>query len=142
MARIRTCLTLRAAKCVFNTLVQPLFDYSDSAWGELSEGCSQELQRLQNRAARIILQRMSSADTFNILKWTNLATRRSKNRCILVFRCLNNLVPDYLCEYFTRNSNIHNYNAREKHDLHLPNPNRELGKKTFRSSSSRHFRLK
>ena len=33
LARIRTCLTLKAAKCVFNTLVQPLFDYSDSAWG-------------------------------------------------------------------------------------------------------------
>ena len=38
LARIWTCLTLKVAKCVFNALVQPLFDYTDSAWGELSEG--------------------------------------------------------------------------------------------------------
>ena len=60
------------------------------------------------------------------------------HRCTLVLKCLN-LVPDYLCEYFTRNSNIHNYNTRQKHDLHLPKPNRKLDKKTFRFSGTRHF---
>ena len=89
--------------------------------------------------------RMSSADTLNILKWTNLATRRSVHtcRCILVFKCLNNLVPDYLCEYFTGNGNIHNYNTRQMHDLHLPKC--QLGKKTlgfYVLGILMHFRLK
>ena len=54
-SRIRACLTMEASKQVYTSLVQPLYDYADSAWGEISEGCCKELQRLENRAARIIL---------------------------------------------------------------------------------------
>ena len=57
LSQIRACLTLEASKQVYNSLVQPLFDYADAAWGEISEGCCKKLQRLQNRAARIILRR-------------------------------------------------------------------------------------
>lgn len=39
--------------------MQPLFDYADTAWSEISEGCCKELQRLKNRAARIILLYLS-----------------------------------------------------------------------------------
>ena len=69
------------------------------------------------------------------------------HRCILVFKCLNILVPDYLYEYFTGNGNIHNYNTRQMHDLHLPKPKRQLGKKTlgfydYVLGILMHFRLK
>ena len=57
LSRIRSCLTLEASKQVYSSLVQPLFDYVDVAWGKICEGCCKELQRLQNRAARIILQK-------------------------------------------------------------------------------------
>ena len=36
LARIRSCLTLKAAKCVYNTLLEPILSYTDTAWGELS----------------------------------------------------------------------------------------------------------
>ena len=91
----------------------------------LSEGCGQELQRLQNGAARIILQRGSSRDTFHLLNWIN----------IMVFKCLNNLVPEYLQRFFVRNSNFHNYNTRRKQNLHLPKPKNNLGKRTLRYSA-------
>ena len=42
LARIRSCLALKAA---------------DSVWGELSATSSRTLQRLENRAARIVLGR-------------------------------------------------------------------------------------
>ena len=57
LSRIRTCLTIEASKCIYNTIVQPIFDYTDVVWSELPVECSQSLQKLQNRAARIILQR-------------------------------------------------------------------------------------
>ena len=40
LARIRSCLTLKAAKCVYNTLIEPILSYTDTAWGELSVGSS------------------------------------------------------------------------------------------------------
>ncbi len=136
LSRIRSCLTIESSKCVYNSIVQPIFDYADVVWSELPIGCSQTLQRLQNRAARIILQRESSRNTFDILNWVNLSTRRQIHKCVSVFKCLNNLVPEYLSEHFTRNCNIHSYNTRRKNDLHAIKPNLSLGKRSFKYSGS------
>ena len=85
---------------------------------------SKNCKTVQNDS-RIILQRESSRNTFDILNWVDLSTRRQIHKCVLVFKCLNNynLVPKYLSGYFVRNSNIHSYNTRMKDDLHLPKPN-------------------
>ena len=139
LARIRSCLTLKAAKCVYNTLIDPILSYTDTAWGELSVGSSKSLQRLQNRAARIILKRDSSRDTFNVLGWADLETNRKIHKCVLVYKCLHNLVPQYLSNYFIRNYKVHGYNTRRKADLHLPKPKLSLGKRTFRFSGSALF---
>ena len=90
LSRIRPWWTLEASKSVYNSLVLPVFDYVDVILSELSVGCCQDLQRLQNRAARIILQQHSSENMVTCLNWVDLATRRSMHKCILVFKCLNN----------------------------------------------------
>ena len=141
LARIRSCLTLNAAKCVYNTLIEPILCYTDTVWGELSATSSKNLQRLQNRAARIVLRRDSSKDTLNVLGWVELETKRKRHKCTLVYKCLNNLVPKYLSGYFTRNFNVHNYNTRRRTDLHLPKPKLSLAKRTFRYSGSAFFNL-
>lgn len=38
MSGIRSCLTIAAAKYVYNAIMQPLFDYCDVTWNKLSEG--------------------------------------------------------------------------------------------------------
>ena len=64
LSRIRSCLTQEASKCVYNTIVQPIFDYADVVYSELPAGWSENPQRLQNHAARIILQREGSKKRF------------------------------------------------------------------------------
>ena len=59
--------TFKAAKCVYNTLVEPILCYTDTVWGEPSATSSKTLQRLQNRAARIVLRRDSTKDLFNVV---------------------------------------------------------------------------
>ena len=140
LSRIRSCLTLEASKQVYTSLLQPLFDYADVAWEGISEGCCKELHRLQNRAARIILRKNTSNDTFCVLNWLNLASRRKMHKCILVFKCLNNLVPKYLTQYFTRNADLHNYYAtRRSNDVHPPKPKRNMGKRTFKYAGAIYF---
>ena len=136
LSRIRTCLTIEASKCIYNTIVLPIFDFTDVVWSELSVGCSQSLQKLQNRAARIILQRESFRNTFDILNWVELSTRRKIHKFVLVYKCLNNLVAECFRGYFTRNSRIHSYNTRRKNNLHLPKPNLSLGRRSFIYSGS------
>ena len=95
-SRIRSCLTLEVSKQIYTSLLKPSFDYADVAWGKISEGYCKEFPCLQDCAAQIILQKNTSNDTFCVLNWLNLASRRKMHKCILVFKCLNNLVPKYL----------------------------------------------
>ena len=67
--------------------------------------------------------------------------KRKRHKCVIVYKCLNNLVPRYLSDYFTRNYNVHRYNTRRKTDLHLPKVKLSLAKRTFRYSGSALFNL-
>ena len=131
LGRIRSCLTIQAAKCIYNCLILPVLSYTETAWGELSAECSNRLQRLQNRAARITIRYDRSSDAIKNLGWEKLETIRKRNKATLVFKCLNNLAPAYFKNYFTRNSSYHFYNTRQKQDLHIPKAKRSKGKKTF-----------
>jgi hypothetical protein len=44
---------------VYNALIQPHFDYCCEVWDELGKGLSERLQKLQNRAARLRILKMS-----------------------------------------------------------------------------------
>ena len=68
LSRIRSCLTAKAANCVYRSVIEPVFNSTDTAWGTISIGCGKNLQKLQNRASRIILRQESSRDTSDILK--------------------------------------------------------------------------
>ena len=62
------------------------------------------------------------------------------HKFILVLKCLNNLVPKYLMQYFTRNADLHNYYAaRRSNDLHPPKPKRNMGKRTFKYAGAIYF---
>ena len=39
---------------IYNALIKPLVDYCDVVWGNLNKALTARLQKLQNRAARII----------------------------------------------------------------------------------------
>ena len=97
LGRIRSCLTIQSAKCIYNCPILPVLSYTDTAWGELSAECSNRLQRLQNRAAGITIRCDRSSDAIRNLGW-------ERNKAVLVFKCLNNLAPAYFKNYFTRNS--------------------------------------
>ena len=115
------------------------FDYADVVWGKISEGCCKEFPCLQNCAAQIILQKNTTNDTFCVLNWLNLASRRKMHQRILVFKCLNNLVPKYLMQYFTRNADLHDHATRRSNDLHPPKPKCNMGKRTFKYAGAIYF---
>ena len=61
------------------------------------------------------------------------------HKCILLFKCLNGLVPDYFNQYFTLNKSIHRLNTRQSNDIHLPKPNFEVFKKSFIYSAAYNY---
>ena len=103
---------------IYKGLIEPHFDYCSAVWDGLTQELSEKLQKLQNRAIRVITK--SSYDTssrvlLNSLGWDNLSVRRAKQKANLMYKCINNLAPAYLCNLFVpRTPNYYFRNAKKK----------------------------
>ena len=121
---------------IYKSLVLPHLDYCSAVWGCIGNGLSQKLEKLQNRAARIITGsswHARSAPILHALKWNSLADRRAKQLKFLMFKTVNNLVPEYLSDKFAKVNTIHRHNLRGAQlNLFIPRPNTEALKKSFR----------
>ena len=124
LKRRRPFISKSTARQIYQALILPLFDYCSPVWDKLSVTLSDKLQKLQNRAARVITR--SSYDTtasilLNRLNWDNLSTRRKKLKATLMFKIIKGLFPTYLQDLFS----IHSakYNLRDSEiKLNLPKP--------------------
>jgi len=78
-------------------LVQPHFNYCSIVWGNCEKALSEKLQKLQNRAARILTSSSYDADAGYLLQqlgWKDLTAQRQIQGALMVFKALNNLVPN------------------------------------------------
>ena len=93
------------------------------------------MQRLQNRAVRIITKRgydYRSVDILNELELPNLNVRRHNQLCNIMYKVNNNEVPDYLVDLFTKTSSSHGYETRQaEFNFVPPKPNTNFCKKSF-----------
>ena len=84
-------------------------------WGYLGKCVSDGLQKLQNRAARIITYscyKHRSSDILNDLGWETFDQRLTKELVVCVYKSINNLFPTGLKSIFESTSPIHSYNLR------------------------------
>ena len=121
---------------IYKSLILPHLEYCSAVWGCIGNGLSLKLEKLQNRAARIITGSgwdIRSAQILRALKWESLADRRERQLKSLMFKTANNLVPEYLSDKFTSVTTIHRHNLRgAQQNLFIPRPNTEALKKSFR----------
>ena len=87
---------------------------------------SDKLQKLQNRAARVITK-LPFGTSSNLLlaklKWEKLSLRRKKQKTLIMYKTLNELAPEYLHCLFTQR-HVNDYILRNlEGKLSLPKPN-------------------
>ena len=101
---------------LFNTLVLPHIDYCSTVWStSLRKQDLTKLQRIQNRAMRIILEchpRAHITDMLDTLKWMSIKQRLHYNYCLFLWKIMNKKTPEYLSTCFTPVSTIHQHNTR------------------------------
>ena len=115
LKRNASCLPLQTRKMLYNTLILPNLDYCSTVWDNASKQAVVRLQRLQNRALRIILRkgpRTHIEDMLNSIKWMSVKQRLDYNKCVLMWRIVNNTAPPYLRENFTYASESHDYETQ------------------------------
>ena len=126
--------------CIYNTLVQPNFDYCSVVWGNCNKSLSIKLQKLQNLAARILTSSSYDAgadDLFARLGWQKLNLQRKLKTVTMVYKSLNGLAPDYLKSMFTNRSTISTYSLRNcEGKLAVPLPRTNFLKNSFSYSGA------
>ena len=91
-----------------------------------------KLQKLQNRATRVILQAHCEVNCLLLetLKWDKLSLRRRKQKAIMMFKSLNGLAPVYLQDLFSERHT--DYDLHDSfHKLNLPKPRTDYLKHSF-----------
>ena len=138
LRRIKYLLPIEIRRTLYMALVAPLFDYADVVWGDKNnETLMNNLQLLQNRAAKIILDRpkySSATDALEVLDFKPLSMCRKSHRLIAMFKHFNE-GTDFNCN-LVLNKTYHNYNTRKKNDIHLHKVRTNWGKQMFTYQAS------
>ena len=133
LKRLRPFICEDTAMLLYRALIEPYFDYCCPVWGGISNELADKLQKLQNRAIRVITKSgyYSSADTLRgKLGWDDLCTRRKKQKLKLMFKTLNDQSPEYLKGLFKPFST--DYGLRNcDNKLVLPQPRTDFLKRSF-----------
>ena len=101
--RISHCVPPATLQNIYHGLVQSHFDYCSVVWGNCTKTLSDKLQKLQNRAVRVLTHSSYDADANQLiteLGWDNLEIRRQKLKAEMVYKSLNGLTPNYLSSKF------------------------------------------
>ena len=104
LKRMRDFISEETAIQVYKSLVEPYFSYCAPVWDGLGKKLSEKLQKLQNRAARVITRSsydISSCSLLDELKWETLSSNRLKQKAILMFNTLNKCTPVYRQQMFS-----------------------------------------
>ena len=128
-------LPIATVKTLYTSIVEPHFQYCCSVWGCCSAAEIQHLQKLQNRAARIVTNSRFDAAIKPMLEnlgWKTIDQLISTQSKIVTFKSLKNLAPKYMCDLFNKNSVCFSHNLRNTNtDVRLPMKNTAQGQKAF-----------
>lgn len=137
LKRTKPFISTSTAKLIYSAIIEPVFDYCGVVWDECGATATNKLQRLQNRAARVILETDTttpSSAALDKLGMSPLHQRRQRHKAIIMFKCLNN-ETEGIDKGYMRHMDRHCYNTRRKYDFILPKPKTNYLKRSFKYSA-------
>ena len=96
--------------------MQPYFDYCCVVWGNCNKSLATKLQKLQNRATRILTFTPYDASVDNLftsLAWKKLEAQRKIQIASMVYKSLNGVAPQYLHSLFSYRNEVSSYSLRD-----------------------------
>ena len=135
LRRLKEFVDRQTLVSVYNAIVRPYFDYCCEVWDVFGETLSKRLQKLQNRAARIIMNMSNDVHqtvVLHALGWKTLEAERKKAKAKMMYKLLNNMGVQSLTKLFTYKDEVTSYNLRNiSSDLCLPHPRTNNMKRSF-----------
>ena len=110
LKRVQPFISKETAIQIYNALIMPHFDYCSPVWDCLSGYLSDKLQKVQNRAARVITKSpfdTSSNHLLSTLDWERLSLRRKKQKALMMYKTTNDLALEYLQSLFSQRHSVY-----------------------------------
>lgn len=134
LSTIRPYLSLKAVKSAVQALITSRLDYCNSLLLEVPSIQLSRLQRIQNKAARLVTRTSKKEHITPVLKnlhWLPVSHRVLFKTMVLVYKCLNNQAPNYLqalLQPYRRDARL-----RQAHEstLYVPVSKGHFGKSAF-----------
>ena len=131
----KSFLPMASLKTLYTGIVVPHFRYCCSVWGCCGSMEIYQLQKLQNRAARVITNSSFDAPSRPLIQelgWKTIEELINFETKTMVYKSLHQLAPEYLCSLFTRNAQCASHSLRNTEiDLRLPKKNTANGQNVF-----------
>ena len=109
---------------IYKQTILPVIDYGCIVWHECNNSLSDKLERLQNKAMRVILRANRTTSTQYMRKTIGLLTlynRRRFLRFVFTFEIVNNQnCPKQLDGFLTSRAELQNRNLRSQGSLDVP----------------------
>ena len=120
---------------LYRSIIEPHFSYCCSVSSSCGASKLEVLQKLQNKAARIVTNGPFDASAAPLLQrfgWPSVQKLIYKETGCMVYKSLNSLAPQYLSDLFVRLSGVHPRELRNsKTDLAIPMLRTGNGQKSF-----------
>lgn len=134
LRRLSKNISMFARLTIYKTIIAPHFEYCSSLLLYLNNNEMQILQKMQNKAMRVILQCNRYTPINSMLQILNFMTVRQRvllKTLQLIYKIKNGMVPSYLYEKITYVRDIHSHNTRRTNDLHVDRHHSLLASKSL-----------
>ena len=118
--------------CIYNAHIQ--LDYCNIVWGNCWKTLFDRLQKLQNRAARVLVFSRCDADAnrlFRQLNWKDLSTQFQLQKTLIIYKSLHNLGPGNLSCKFVKRYETRYFLRDSVNELIVPFPGTNFMKNSF-----------
>ena len=121
-------LTFHTKKLLINSLVMPYFNYCSEVWSSSSKTCLKRLARQFKKSQDLRGEKCDQREN-------SLVENIQKKIAIMTYKCLNDLTPVYLKQFFKYSADVHGYNTRtaKGKKLHVPQKNNTWQTRTFKA---------
>ena len=134
---LKSILPKESLITIYNSIILPTIDYAIPVWGWSSQRNINEIQRYQNRVARVITGDFSwekcGLDIASSLGWLNVRQRASYMTIVLTYKCNFDKSPVYLRNLLSYTYDCHDRKTRNasNHSFHIPKVNCEKFRESY-----------
>ena len=131
---IRILLNKKSAETLVHGLIHSCLDFCNGLFVNLPNCQLDELQKIQNRAARIVTRSQYDHPSKPLLKqlhWLPVRARINFKIAVTVFKCLNNTAPTYLSDMLSIDNPAYALRSAQSVVLRVPRTQTVMCERSF-----------